>query len=538
MHPRTLLADDVKSEAERKVFDALRDGLPDDWDVFHSASLIVHDRKAGAQDDETDFVLCHPGRAIVALEVKGGGIECRHGEWYRVEHGTLERTRDPFGVALDHKHNLRRKVEALDGWKDASLRFCSAVCFPDITVHKLVLAPDAPSELILDRHALENPTAAIEQVVAFHAGRDDDRRAPGPKGVQMLRDLLAPEVHIRVPMASAFGDEEEQLVRLTYEQAALLGHLGRNRRMAVHGCAGSGKTMLAVERAKRLAADGADVLFVCFNRGLRDHLAERERKSGIDFFTFHGLCTREAKTSSVALTDHGDEPPQSYWDEELPAALMEAMRDGGRYDAIFVDEAQDLHDDWLDALESTLRDPDDGRIWLFLDDNQRIYDQTLNVPREYVRWDLTVNCRNTQAIHGEVMKLYEGEIRPDVRGPAGRPVELHVTPDQPSVVAGVLERLCGREEILPQDIVVLSSHAAAKSEVAGDGAVGRFRFTGERGKLGDHVFFSSIRGFKGLEAPVVILCELEDLDDQTSDQQLYVGLSRAKNHCVIVAPAA
>ena len=48
--------------------------------------------------------------------------------------------------------------------------------------------------------------------------------------------------------------------------------------------------------------------------------------------------------------------------------------------------------------------------------------------------------------------------------------------------------------------------------------------------------FSSIRGFKGLEAPVVVLCELEDLDEESRDQQLYVALSRARNHCVVVAP--
>ena len=50
--------------------------------------------------------------------------------------------------------------------------------------------------------------------------------------------------------------------------------------------------------------------------------------------------------------------------------------------------------------------------------------------------------------------------------------------------------------------------------------------------------FSSIRGFKGLESAVVVLCELEDIDERTRDMQLYVGMSRARTHCVIVAPPA
>ncbi len=145
---------------------------------------------------------------------------------------------------------------------------------------------------------------------------------------------------------------------------------------------------------------------------------------------------------------------------------------------------------------------------------------------------------NTKSIHREVMKLYRGAVVPDVRGPLGRAVELHHAEDPAEVVAGVIERLCGEEEIPPQDIVVLSAHGWENSRVAHAPARGRHTLTKERGRLGRYVHFSSIRAFKGLESPVVILCELEDLDDDTADQQLYVGLSRARNHCVIVAPPA
>src|SRR3954451_24642330 len=103
--PRTLLDEDIKSDAERKVFDALRDQLSDDWTVFHSASVIYRDHADGARDDEGDFVLVHPERGVVALEVKGGGIECRHGEWFRLDRaGIRERMRDPFTQALDHRY--------------------------------------------------------------------------------------------------------------------------------------------------------------------------------------------------------------------------------------------------------------------------------------------------------------------------------------------------------------------------------------------------------------------------------------------------
>jgi hypothetical protein len=72
MFPRALDRDDVKSEAELEVFHELEQQLPNEWLVFHSVSWLVRDPGEGAKDGEIDFVLVHPDRAIVCLEVKGG----------------------------------------------------------------------------------------------------------------------------------------------------------------------------------------------------------------------------------------------------------------------------------------------------------------------------------------------------------------------------------------------------------------------------------------------------------------------------------
>jgi hypothetical protein len=302
MYPRTLLDAEVESAGEKRVFRVVRDGLDEKWDVFHSVSWMIRDPAEGARDGEIDFVLCHPERGIVCLEVKGGGIECQHGEWFRLVDGKRERTKDPFKQALDHRYTLERKVAAVEGWKKRKLFIVHALAFPDITVHELVLAPDAPPEIVIDRNGLKDVPAALDRVLAYHAGAREKRELPGEEGAAMLRELLAAEVRIEVPMAAEFLEEEEQLITLTHEQAALLARFGRDPRMVITGCAGSGKTMLAVERAKRLAAEGADVLFVCFNRKLRDHLREREGRSGVKFHTFHGLCVELASRAGVELT--------------------------------------------------------------------------------------------------------------------------------------------------------------------------------------------------------------------------------------------
>lgn len=538
MYPRTLAEDERITKSEVKVYEAVRDGLPDDWDAFHSVGWVARDHAEGSDDGEIDMVLVHPDEGVVCVEVKGQGVECIGGKWFRTYEGEREKTKDPFKQALDHTHDLRRKIKEADKKLAKRLAIDHLVAFPMVTIHQLALAPDAPREILVDRSDLKDPAETVERVLAYHRGSRDKQGGPGEDGAATIRDLLSPDVLIEVPMAEEFLEEEEALITLTHQQAALLNRFGRDKRMVVTGCAGSGKTMLAVEQAKRRASSGERVLFVCFNKALAQHLRKVEQKSRVDFWNFHALCFRLASIAKVDLPKYEKgEAPQSYWDEDLPEALIAAVDElGPQYDAIFVDEAQDLHNDWLTALTCTMDDPDGGQLWLFMDDNQRVYDQLLDIPKEFRPFDLTVNCRNTQAIAREVHRKYEGAVEPETLGPEGREIELLHTDDQVATVAAVLERLCDREEVQPQDIVVLSSHGLDNSAVA-QSKPGRFTFVKEPQPVGPFIRFSSIRGFKGLESPVVVLCELEDIEDETIDQQLYVAVSRAKNHCVIVAPA-
>ena len=397
-------------------------------------------------------MIAHPERGVLCLEVKGGGIECKHGEWFGIHDGVREGIRDPFAQAIDHTYAMRRKLGGMPAKGGGKLLIGHAVAFPDISVHGLVLAPDAPPELIVDRNDMATIDEAVERALAYHRPDGAKQVGPGANGMKKLREILAPEIRIEVPMAERFLDEEEKLITLTHDQALLLQRHGREKRMVVTGPAGSGKTMLAVERAKRVAAKGNDVLFVCFNRRLRDHLRKAEKDSGIYFNTFHGLCVALAKRAEVPLSvDSGGPYDQAYFNEELPLALLSAIEKlGPQYDALFVDEAQDLSNDWLDALTATLRDPDEALIWLFMDDNQRVYENRLDVPDEFRKFDLIHNCRNTQAIHREVMKKYEGEVEPEAIGPEGRDVVLIQTGDQPAAVQAVVAELCARRRSPPR----------------------------------------------------------------------------------------
>jgi hypothetical protein len=539
MYPPEFHDANGENPAERKLFDALRDSLPDPWEAYHSIDWLERDPDDGARVGEIDFILAHPKEGILTLEVKGGGIECQHGAWRRRKpNGKWEPMKDPVKQVRDNQFALERLLRRMPEWPITNPFMSHGLVFPLASVHQFSLGPGTDPAIIIDRNDITDLPAAVEGVLAFHRGARDKRNLLGEEGMEALVDLLAPSVNIRVPLGERLMLEEAQLESLTKEQARGLRQMRRNHRMVFIGCAGSGKTMLAIAHARRLASEGFRVLFTCFNRQLREDLETRYGTEGLDIRNVHSLALQLSRKAKLDLpkTDWDELGPE-FWNEEMADKLVEAcaLLDV-QYDALLIDEAQDLDNRWLDSLTCLLSDPQKSPVWLFMDDNQNVYGSTLEVPDEYMSFELSVNCRNTRSIHREVMKKYIGSVEPDVQGPEGRAPELIHTRDQAEAVAGVLERLCGAEEIPTQDVVVLSSHGTTNSRIYNDGIPGRFPLTDKRPTPTGKVYFSSIRGFKGLEASVVVLCELEDVEEETMDQQLYVGFSRAKTHCVVVVP--
>lgn len=541
MHPSEFHAADGDNAAERKLFEAIGESLPEPWVAFHSIDWLERDDADGSNVGEIDFVLAHPEEGIVTLEVKGGGIECNHGAWKRRRpDGNWEQMKDPVKQVRDSQFALGWLLERTPEWPIEKPFMSHGLAFPLSSVHQFSLGPGTDPQMIIDRNDTEDLPAAVRRLLDFHRGSRDKRKPLGEEGVEALVDLLAPTVEISVPLGEQLMLEESQLEKLTQEQARGLRRMRRNPRMVFIGCAGSGKTMLAIAHARRLASEGYKVLFTCFNRRLREDLEARYGIEGLDIRHVHSLAVQLSHVAKLELPDTPwDELGSEFWNEQLAENLVEACAVlDVQYDALMIDEAQDLDNRWLDSLTCVLSDPAKSPVWLFMDDNQNVYGSRLQVPDGYVSFELSVNCRNTRAIHREVMKKYVGTVEPDVRGPEGRSPEFIPAEDQITAVAEVLERLCGKEEIPTEDVVVLSSHGIKNSRVYNEGLPGRYGLTDKRPAPAGKVCFSSIRGFKGLESSVVVLCELEDLEDQTLGQQLYVAFSRAKTHCVVVAPAS
>jgi hypothetical protein len=543
MYPNQL-SSDTRSDAERQLYRAFRDELDNSYTVFHSVAWQSLDAEGRPRDGEADFVIAHPRRGILVLEAKGGTIRCNPctGRWTSTDRtGCVHKIKDPFAQARASKHVLLDQLRVMLGAPQRRINVGHAVAFPDVVVGRALPGLDRPRQVVLDATDLADLSGWVGRALAYWRGRETQRdTAPGDEAVQALMELLGKVWELRPALWGEFVQEEEQFIRFTEQQYLVLDVLNRQRRAAICGCAGSGKTLLAAEKASRLARQGFRVLLTCFNKNLATDLRARLKPSpDLDIQHFHGLCHDLAQQADVLPAKQDD---RDFFDRQLPEALMAAADIlNVRYDAIVVDEGQDFLEDWWIPLQTLLRDPDYGILYIFFDDNQRIYVQHSTFPIQQAPYSLTVNCRNTQNIHQVVVQFYDAEIHPTARGPLGRPVEL-VFYDDPQrlrpTLQAILRRLIVDERIPTDEITVLSPLSRSKSQLWGSSSVSEATLTDTWPPPPGQVYCTTIHSFKGLERPVIILAEIERWPTQWGDLDplLYVGCSRARNHLLVLLP--
>ena len=517
------------SKAEREVFRALRSRLPDSVTVFYSLHWVHPGEHRGARNTrvaaqgEGDFVIFDPARGIMAVEVKGGNIRVQEGQWRQKNRQTgLEKTIRPAVQASGTSQRLLERVRSKVP-EASSLLFCHAIWFPEWTPEREEedLPMDSPPQLVLDENDVARPEAAIRRAFEFwralypHLGGIDARHA------QRVVDVIAPTRGFVRSVRHSLLDREAQLVQLTREQARIVDFLDEQQHAAVHGAAGTGKTMIALEKARRLASPGETVLFLCFNRALKLHLRQHDAHPNIHFENFHGLARELTPKGTLRKAV-----------QELLVRLADDSPLG--YSHLIVDEGQDFRSEWLEWLNYWFRD---RTFYVFYDRNQLLQDGGLGwldaVPCRLV---LNVNCRNTYEVGRLAWRAASlGEPSRDVRGP--RPV-LHpvaTAADAVELTQKLIRVACKEKRIDPHDVVVLTLGTLGK-----DSPFHALRFAGSKlatEPTEGRVTMNTARRFKGLEAGFVIVPDVDfrRAEDPRWRRLLYVACSRARQEAHLIS---
>jgi len=556
MYPERL-PEEVSSEAERKLFTELAAQLPDDVAVLHSVQWLERVPRRYDLDGEIDFLIVDRDRGILILEVKGGVIsrDPSMGGWASVNrHGKIFGIKDPFRQAVGSKHILKRLLDNAPATRPFALRYRlqHAVAFPDVLAEGVHLGVEADPSIVLDKASMNDLQGAVERAL----GEPPEGYRINKEAFGALKELLVPRVSL--PLPGLLGDLVEtqgEYVRLTKDQHRYLDLLSMQPRAKIAGPAGSGKTFLAIEKARRLAHMGQRVLFTCFNRALADWVREELRRSlgpieNAPFVhNYHDMAELYCKDAGVRLPDPeimSYEEKGSYYNELLPEAFLTvvaSLREAQRFDAIIADEGQDFDQDWWIHVESLLRDPAQGTFYIFYDDNQRLWDRGLHLPIGGSPYLLSENLRNTRTIHKVAMRYHSDATQVSARDPRGRePRILPVEADslKSSLVKTISDLVSSGKgrQFSPEQIVVLTPRSQKNSVFQDGEPVGGALRLSWRDASPGMVRIRNVYAFKGLEAPIVILVEPEHARAALQNQILYVALSRATYHLIVLGKLA
>ena len=570
--------------SEKLVADWLtKDPKASRYTVYHSHGLGAHITQGASNTGsrvkphgEIDFVILVPPLGLVTVEVKGDKVSRKEGIWYQKGNGYSRRINDPIRQMVSNQYELKRRLSsALGETSDLqSLIFAGLVILPK--------TDSCPPGLNLESNEWEVASYAeirelgisgcIERTLA-HTKRVLKKRNASPPPGLMSRVKAVIRADFDLPISPIVLREEEVRRRneLTEQQYQFLSVVEANGKALVEGGAGTGKTLLALEFAKRELIQGRKIAVFCYNNLLgawlktqcdtitRTFATEASPTLVVGTFQSWMHATVSKNTTVRALMEQevlsrGD---QNYWEilEECASLAVEEL--ATKFDTVIIDEMQDFQrSSWLSLIDKSLsKGFKDGRWALFGDysrqaifaERGRTFSSTelqdeINGYGAYpVRIPLTLNCRNTKRIIEMTMALTSFSWNTtSTSGLEGKPVHrlyYKTTEEQFKKIQKAYADLIN-EEIEPKEIVLLwdSMSGTGSFEENAKSADLKLYDWAEDAPLEDGIRSSSIQRFKGLEADAVIVCNLQGISDLAIQQKLYVAMTRARSRLVLVLP--
>lgn len=513
---------------EDEMFIALSK-LPDEYYVFHSFVLISN-TEGILRESETDFIIFHAKKGILCIEAKAGHVYCDRGTWFYGSHIPM-RHGGPYRQADINKWKLEKYFEQkgiLGLWQKC--KTLHAVWFPSVKkaeLNTINFPPEADKAITLTEESLTSIENDIEKIFTLELPSGVETSLTNTESKKILENILCPSFDLVPSVVSELGVKRNAFNRLLKEQANILNFLEDQHYAVINGVAGTGKTMIALEKARRHAEEGEKVLFLCFNRMLCDYFRLNYMHNNIFYYTIDALACSYCNTSTADYRMLYEKLELAYYDNAYP------------FKHVIIDEGQDFGQDRIEEtdiinlLETiALSEEVDGSFYLFYDKNQLV--QGSRIPKYISDSDckltLYKNCRNTENIAITSMRPLGIDSKPKmfkgcVKGESPKIFITDSIQKQKDFLDLSIKQL---KDTKIKDIVILSCATEEQSTFYQYCSNGNYICNGSTYK------FTTCRKFKGLEADAIIIVDVTKKTLASSNLNFYVGASRARFYLSVI----
>ena len=522
---------DIKSH-EGLMFEELNN-LSDDYYVFHSFSIVT---VAGTviKESETDFVIYHPKRGILCLEAKAGEVNYTDGYW-RYGSGKKMQKGGPYNQASSNKWKLKdyMLVHGLQ-YELEHCKLMHAVWFPDVPLNNFKgtqLPSEADLNITLTSDSFGRIEEDIERIFALEIPAKIETNLSEKDSKRILERVLAPSFNLISLQEVEIERTKNVFKRMLREQIALLNYLEEQNNAIINGLAGTGKTVMAVEKARLHSEKGEQVLFLCYNAFLKEHLKKTYPYPYVHYYTIDGLACKFCETEKADYTMLKEKLEEMFYENKFP------------FQHVIIDEGQDFgkvemeEEELIDLLKVNAIDNEsrNGTFYLFYDKNQMI--QSRNIPKYIENADckLTLyrNCRNTENIALTSLRLLGSNKSPKLFQDAvlGDVPEIGFALDKENTILFLNHEIDKYISVGYTSITILTCKTEERSIVAEYCVNSKYKY--KRG----YVRFTTCRKFKGLESDVIIVIDIDKniFDGDQGEQLMYVGASRARYKLTCIA---
>ena len=516
-----------QSKAEAKLFSALKNSsLDDSYCIFHSLDILSRNLQNKFIDGEVDFLIFCQKFGLLTVEVKGGRIKYdgTSKQWLQNDKPLKE---SPYHQAMKNKFAVSAYLHRQLG-KKLPLSLAHAACFPDVFQKIGSVPAEADPQITITGKDLPYLNVAIPSIMDYFCKQNHEPL--NKTDTKYVRETLMGVFEYGASLIDLMGQAEYQVFRLTEEQYSALDTLYERKKALIKGYAGTGKTILAIKKAKELAQDGKKVLILCFNKLLGEYLKKSIAGASGDITaaTYHAFCLERLREAGIVIKEQPHDPEIYY--KDIPDRFDQLLKKHPlQYDAIIVDEGQDFMTQYWITIEQMLAP--DGHFYIFYDPYQNIHKNDLDFPVAAEPLVMNRNCRNTRHIAKQLTAFIDCKMKLRDDAPEGVPVEekwCATDHERRKELGRILHTLILEEHIPKERIVILGNHSIENTCLKGHHQIGNFTIEQDPAEGSQSLRYHTIWKFKGCEADAVILLDVDKNEDRWTPYDLYTAMSRAK----------